>query len=172
MKVQRGRETLQLYPLTPGEYFNLRAGDEVYDAGGARHKVTSIKKWAGRPGELVINLKHGLYDFSNVDLRARHPDVPLFRTSRSQFKAPKGLQGFPVKIGDKLITREPITFGKSRVEEGAVGELKGVHPLTAEQSKLYHGGQRALLTVKFVKGGTFFNVYPRQVKKVAPRLSR
>lgn len=170
--VKRGRETYKLFALALAEYWRLAQGNEVYDEDGARFRVTSLQKWATRPDELDINLAHGLYEHYTVRVRGNHVSIPLFRTSRQMFKEPKGVQGLPVKIGGKLETREPITFGKSSVPAGAVGVLQGVHPLTPDQSKLYHGGQRALLTVKFDKGGTFFNVYPRQVKAKKPRLSR
>jgi hypothetical protein len=175
VEVKRGRETLQLYTLKPAEYFRLAAGNEIYDEHGARYKVTSVQKWAKRPNDMTIQIKHGMYDFGSIYIRDGQPAYPwtnIYRQGRQEFKAPKGLQGFPAKVGDKLITKEPIIFGQSRVEEGSVGELTGVHLLTPEQSTLYHGGQRALLTVKFQKGGTFFNVYPRQVKVKKPRLSR
>jgi len=35
--------------------------------------------------------------------------------------------------------------------------------LTPAQSKQFHGGQKALLSVKWDKGGTFDNVYPTQI---------
>lgn len=175
MKVTRGRETRQLYALTTDEYFRLKAGDVVYDLQGARYKVTSVEKWAGRPGDVDIHVKYGLYNVRGlpaIHVRGSQTDTPLYRDTRQHLSAPKALQGFPARIGDKLITREPLLFGEKRVPEGATGVLESVRPLTPEQATLYHGGQKALLTVKFPKGGRFPNVYPRQVKVKKPRLSR
>jgi hypothetical protein len=43
-----------------------------------RARVTSVKTWKTRPGEVIVNVKHGLYDyaqFTEKDLDRIEPGI-------------------------------------------------------------------------------------------------
>lgn len=53
---------------------NLKQGDTVYhtsktnvDGSRMRAKVTSIKTWKTRPDEVLVKVKHGLYDYASFN---------------------------------------------------------------------------------------------------------
>ena len=64
--------------MTLDQAKQLKAGDHVHhvlkknaDKSPMRARVTSVKTWKTRPSEIVVSVKHGLYDyakFSEIEL--------------------------------------------------------------------------------------------------------
>ncbi len=57
--------------MTLAQAKQLKAGDYVHhvtlknaDKSPMRARVTSIKVWKTRPSEIVVSVKHGLYDYA------------------------------------------------------------------------------------------------------------
>ena len=53
---------------------NLKAGDIIHhvskknaDGTPMRAKVTSIKTWKTRPDDILVSVKHGLYDYAKFN---------------------------------------------------------------------------------------------------------
>jgi hypothetical protein len=60
--------------LTLEDYKALSSGSRVYFVSRfgtlAQAKVTSVKTWKTRPGDVDVNLKYGLYEFFCASFRA------------------------------------------------------------------------------------------------------
>lgn len=165
MRVKRGKATLDLVPLTSKQYLNLQRGDEIYDSLGARYRVTSVKTWVRRPNDRDYGLKHGLYTYGTLRVRGGKPHIAVYKLRGTAVaKTAKGARGVSLKVGDKVESKG-ISDWRGRVAKGTRGTVLEVRPLTAEQSKLYHDGQKALLKVRWAKGGTMYNVHPKDIKR-------
>jgi len=80
-------------------------------------------------------------------------------------KPTKGARGVALKIGDKIEAKRILSESGRRVTVGAKGVVAEIRPLTTIQSKTYHGRQKAILKVRWAKGGTWYNVYPKDIKR-------
>lgn len=155
---------LDLVPLAKTDYQKLDTGDIIYDEKGTKWKVTAIKFSKTIPTSREISVKHGLRSFAKFRITATGSvGEKLFKEKGKVFATAKAPKKGIVR-GAKVIAKVPLEWGEKKVSAGTRGIVTDIRSLTPAQSKQFHGGQKAFLSVKWAKGGTFMNVYPSQVK--------
>lgn len=158
-----------LIPLAKTDYQKLEPGDVFYDGFGKKWKITTIKYSKRNPTSRVISAKYGMYRYGKVQITAKGPDTPLFKEKGTRYHSPKSPKK-GVNVGSRVSARVPISEGIYKgakvIKVGTRGTVLQIRTLTPEQSKQYHHGEKAMLSVKFDKGGTMHNVYPTQVRPV------
>lgn len=67
--------------MTLSEAKSLKSGDYIHsitqknaDGTPMRARVTSVKTWKKRPGQVLIGYKHGMYDYGKLT----EMDLPIF----------------------------------------------------------------------------------------------
>jgi len=154
---------LNLVPLAKTDYQKLEEGDIIYDSWGNRWRVTAIKYSKRTPTTREISVKHGLHKYGKFKVNAGGiVGEEMFKTRGTSFHTAKS-PGRGIKRGRRVVARVPLEQAGKVVKAGTRGVVKEIRPLTPAQSKQFHGGQKALLSVKWDKGGTFDNVYPTQI---------
>jgi len=155
---------LNLVPLAKSDYKKLDAGDIVYDSLGKRWRVTAVKFSRATPSSREISVKHGLYAYDKFKVTAKGiAGPPLFKEKGTIYATAKSPRRGIVR-GAKVVARVPLEWSGKKVKAGTRGIVIEIRTLTPAQSKQFHHGEKAFLSVKWSKGGTFMNVYPTQVK--------
>lgn len=159
---------VDLVPLARTDYQKLEEGDIVYDRYGNRHKVIAIKYSKSNPKNRELSLKHGLRDYGKIKINETgwvgHATGQGLFKERGQKYATARSPKRGVSRGSRVIAVVPLSQGDRKVKAGTRGTVKDIRRLTLAQSKQFHRDHKALISVKWDRGGTFDNVYPTQIK--------
>lgn len=165
---------LNLVKLTPRDLRSLERGDIIHSGDGSRWKVTAVKTWVTRPKDRDYGLKYGLHSYDTLRVRGGTASAPIYKLKGESFRTKKTATGTSLKVGDRVKTKHAITNYKvghplypgKTLPAGSRGVIRRIGTLTIEQARLYHGGQKALLEVKFAKDGVWYDVYPKDVTRM------
>ena len=162
-----------LRPLSKKEILNAKAGDILYSQDGRRWKITSVQTWKRKPEDRSFGLQYGLYGHDRVDYTDGRWNYEMMKGPDTRIEAPKAVKGVGYRIGQTVVLEEAHPdWAHTPIPVGMAGEIKGIREIPPEQAAQYHSGQRAFLEIKWARGGTTYNTYPKQVKVKKPRLSR
>ncbi len=155
---------VDLVPLAKTDYQKLEERDIIYDSWGNKWRITAIKYSKSTPTARELSMKHGLSKYGKFKVTARGiVGASMFKIRGTKFATAKS-PGKGIKRGSRVLARVPLEQSGKVVKAGTRGIVKVIRPLAPAQSEQFHRGQKALLSVKWDKGGTFYNVYPTQIK--------